>query len=150
MINVKQILFKKCTDYVDVRIENALNALNSAGESVTSETKSSSGDKHETGRAMAQIEQEKASQMLSEANNLKLFLDKIDPKIISKHVIVGSLVITNLGNYYISIAAGKILIDEKIYYAISSKSPLGSKLIGETINSTFIFNGNNYQIQEIL
>ena len=150
MKNIKQILFKKCSDYVDIRIDNALNALNSAGESVTNETKSSSGDKHETGRAMAQIEQEKASQMLSEANNLKQFLNKIDPSIVSAHAIVGSLVITNLGNYYISIAAGKFLIDEKVYFAISSKSPIGAKLLGESVNSSFKFNGNNYQIHEIL
>ena len=50
-----------CLDYCDVLINRAQKEFQFITESANNETKSSAGDKHETGRAMAQIEQEKAA-----------------------------------------------------------------------------------------
>ena len=149
-MHIKQILFNHCLSYIDQRIGNAEYALNSARESANNDTKSSSGDKHETGRAMAQLEQEKASQMITEANLLKQILIKIKPNYISKNIALGSLVITNRGTYYIAISAGKIIVDQKEYNAISTNSPIGSKLIGSQQKSSFQLNDIIYQIEEIL
>lgn len=129
-----------------------------AQESANEEGKSSAGDKYETGRAMAQLEIEKASTQLAEANKLKQALEQIsvDENNSSSHrtrkpsptetpgnrnpgtgdrftaiVKPGSLVTTNQGNYFIAIAAGKLIVDNKTWFAISAGSPLGEKLMGK-------------------
>ena len=101
-----------------------------AQESANQEDKSSAGDKYETGRAMAQLEIEKASGQLAEANKLKQALEHIHADASGPIVKPGSLVITNQGSYFISIAAGKLTVDGETWFAISASSPLGATLMG--------------------
>ena len=55
----KNKLFEYCTNYVHQRVQNAQNAINNAQDSSNSETKSTAGDKHDTARAMMQLDVEK-------------------------------------------------------------------------------------------
>ena len=61
-MNIKQQLYNLCLEFVDSRYQTIQNTINEIQVSLTSETKSSAGDKHETGRAMLQLEMEKAGQ----------------------------------------------------------------------------------------
>ena len=149
-LTLKQKLHQQCIQYVDQRILNIRSVLNNATESANDETKSSAGDKHETGRAMAQLEQEKGAKQLSEALNLRNELLKIDPEKSSLVVSKGSVVITNEGNFYISIAAGKIMIENDIYFAISPESPLASNIAGLLKTQSVSFNNKQYTILSIL
>ena len=149
-LTLKQKLHQQCIQYVDQRILNIRSVLNNATESANDETKSSAGDKHETGRAMAQLEQEKGAKQLSEALNLRNELLKIDPEKSSLVVSKGSVVITNEGNFYISIAAGKIMIENDIYFAISPESPLASNIAGLLKTQSVSFNSKQYTILSIL
>ncbi len=137
-------------EYADHRIVAIQKAIDEAIESANDDTKSSSGDKHETGRAMAQLEQEKGSKQLSEALEFKSVLKKINPEQKSDKILLGSLVYTNKGAFYIAVAAGKIMIEGQTFFAISSVSPIALKLIGLSKNDKLIFNGNNYKIEEIV
>lgn len=153
IINSKEIkiqLYSKCLKYVEQRIENAQLAIDNATDSGNDETKSSAGDKHETGRAMAQLEQEKSGKQLHEALELKKMLNKISVDQESKMVSLGSLVITNNGNFYISISIGKIIVDNITYYAISPVTPVATLLMGNKKNDTFNFNSQSYIIENIL
>ena len=147
---IKLLLHTKCLDFVEQRIANAQLAVNSATESGNDETKSSAGDKHETGRAMAQLEQEKSGRQLHEALELKKMLDRISPDQESKTVSQGSLVITNNGNFYLSISIGKIIIENIIYYAVSPATPIAALLIGKQKMHTFTFNEQFYKIENVL
>ena len=75
--------------------------------------------------------------------------EKIDPTIISSQIVKGSLVGTNKGYLFLSIAFGKISVDEKIIMAISPQSPLGIKLMGLRVNDSAQINGTNYFIESI-
>jgi hypothetical protein len=136
--------------FVNNRIQNIENAIDNATESANSETKSSAGDKHETSRAMAHLEQEKSSLQLKEAMKLKNTLLAINPEIVSSKVALGSLVITDNGNFYISIPAGKMEWAGSSYFAISQVSPIAQKMIGNSVGNDFEFNKVKYLIQEIL
>jgi transcription elongation GreA/GreB family factor len=149
-VPIKLLLHKKCIDYADQRIAAIQKAIEEAIESANDETKSSSGDKHETGRAMAQLEQEKGSKQLSEALEFKSVLQKINPEQKSDKIRLGSLVYTNKGAFYIAVAAGKIMIQDEVFFAISQVSPIALKLIGLSQNDNLIFNGNIYKIKEIV
>lgn len=77
------------------RIAEANAAISSAKDSRDSDTKSSAGDKYETGREMMQMEMNKAELQMQAAKKLLHELDKIDLKSSGNNVKPGSLVTTN-------------------------------------------------------
>ncbi|GAA4801623.1 hypothetical protein GCM10023330_04420 [Litoribaculum gwangyangense] len=76
--NIKQQLHEACLEFIDNRFQAVKKTINEIQESLLSETKSSAGDKHETGRAMIQIEREKAGNQLAEIEKTKQILSKIN------------------------------------------------------------------------
>lgn len=149
MISIKEELYKQCLQYVDDCIITAQQAINAARESANDDTKSSAGDKYETGREMMQQEIDRNRKQLEEAKRLKLVLEQIDPLIMTDSVQNGSLVITNFGKFYISISRGQILVEGSNYFAISAVSPIGLKLMKQKTGSEFDFNGKIFKIEDI-
>jgi len=149
VIDIKKHLFDICVDFVDRRSENINQIIASNKNSLASETKSSAGDKHETGRAMLQLEMEKASQQLAGLNEMKWVLNRINISESSKFVNLGSVVVTTQGNYFLSISAGKITYLDKIYYAVSVGSPIGKLLLGRPVGSNVYLTGKSFTILEI-
>jgi hypothetical protein len=135
--------------YIMQRIATAQQAIQIAQSSANEETKSSAGDKYETGRAMMQLEIEKNTVQLSEAQKLKQILDQISPEKETTNIQLGSLVLTNQGNFYIAISAGELHIDGENYFAIAPTSPIGLKLKGQSKGSSFIFNNKTYRITNV-
>ena len=68
-----------------------------------SESKSSAGDKHETGRAMIQLEREKLGEQIKKAEQNQVFLNQLKHYKSTGVVRFGSVVQTNNSNYYIAI-----------------------------------------------
>lgn len=131
-------------------METMQKAIGIAQASANEETKSSAGDKYETGRAMMQLEIEKNTVQLSEALKLKQALAAIDPIKSTTVVQPGSLVVTNQYNYYIAISAGQLKIGDKVYFAISPGSPIGMQLTGLSVGETFVFNSKVLCIEHIV
>lgn len=146
---IKERLFKACEEDTEKRIKSIQEFLKSIEESRNNETKSSAGDKYETGRSMMQIEEENNRNQLFQAIQVRQELMKIDPMKISKTVETGSLVETNKGNYYISIGVGKIRLDNKVYYCVSNHSPIGMKMLGKETGDEIEFNGAKIKIGKI-
>tara|TARA_B110001450_G_scaffold103402_1_gene97913 strand:- start:260 stop:709 length:450 start_codon:yes stop_codon:yes gene_type:complete len=145
-MNLKETLFKQCESFVNKRLQTIEEVLSSNQKALQAETKSSAGDKHETGRAMLQLEMEKASQQLMGVDEMKITLAKID--IFKQHKIVhlGSIVETDHFNYFLSISAGKLTTHEKDYFAVSISSPIGKRLLGKKTGEQFTFNGSTTKI----
>ncbi len=103
-----------------------------------SETKSSAGDKYETGRSMMQLEQAKNRSFLLEAQQVKEELLKIETKSTSDKVRIGSPVETNKGNYYISVGISKVKLEGKLYYcyAVSRGHEADAERSGDRDNNT--------------
>jgi len=112
--------------------------ISSNKKALSSETKSSAGDKHETGRAMLQLEMEKAGQQLAGINQMKMVLARIHIDFTST-VKLGSLIMTDHANYFLAISAGEISIEGVTYFAISSGSPIGKLLLGKQVGDTVNF-----------
>ncbi|KGL62463.1 3-oxoacyl-ACP synthase [Polaribacter sp. Hel1_85] len=148
-IEIKKELFKQCEDFVNNRLQTVEDIISSNRKALHSETKSSAGDKHETGRAMLQLEMEKAGQQLYGITQMKTILAKIDISKTSEVAHLGSLIETNSANYFLSISAGQFTIKGNNYFAISVSSPIGKLLLGKRISDTFVFNGNQIQITNI-
>ena len=131
-------------------MEAAQLAIDEAQKASNDDTKSSAGDKYETGREMMQQETNRNVAQLVEANKLKITLNKINPNVVSLKVDTGSLVITNNGNFYITISAGVLKVDNETYFAVSASSPIGTKLIGQKAGGEFKLNDKIYQIKQLI
>ncbi len=147
---IKTKLYQHCVDYVNTRINHIQVAMQAAQESINGETKSSAGDKHETSRAMAQLEQEKLSTQLTEAQKLQEVLSGIHSNKNTVKADLGSLVITSNGNYYICISAGKIEIDKEVYFAVSMASPIGKALLNVRELDTVEFNKHRLLVKKVV
>ena len=149
MAGIKERLHQVCMDYVEDRIASARHAITAARESANDDTKSSAGDKYETGREMMQQEIDRNRKQLEESQKLKLILEQIDPAKPVALALNGALVTTNFGRFYISISRGQIMIDECIYFAVSSVSPIGLKLMKQTEGYEFDFNGKLFRVEKV-
>jgi len=147
--NIKIALHHQCERFVNHRLQTIEAIISSSQKALQSETKSSAGDKHETGRAMLQLEMEKAGQQLSTITQMKETLAKIEVSKTSKTVHLGSVVITDKANYYLSISAGQLVVGEDNYFAISTDSPIGKLLLGKQQNDRIVWNGTVIRIVEI-
>mgnify|MGYP003989229199 FL=1 len=147
---IKEKLFFHCENYIQKRknlLEQRKNELQLA---LTYETKSSAGDKHETGRAMIQIEREKLGNQLllleKEFQKLRSLKNHYNTGIVS----LGSVVRTDKENFYIALAAGPCNIEIHTYYCISPTSPIGKLLLGKKAKEHINFNSKISTITEIL
>ncbi len=118
-------------------------------ESSNAESKSSAGDKHETSKAMMQLEIEKLGTQLKEAELQLEEFEKINFTKNFQSIEQGSLVETNKGYFLIASSIGKIEVDGKTVFVISNKSPLALKLIGSKQKDTVMFNDVSYSIISI-
>lgn len=150
MNNLKQELFIQCQAFVDSRLKAIQKTIGEIQESLTSETKSSAGDKHETGRAMLQLEREKAGHQLSEIEKLNQLLSKIDVAKSSEIIGLGSLIFTTQANYFIIISAGELKADEQSFYAISANTPIAKLLLAKRKGDQIEFRDQKFEIIELI
>jgi len=147
---IKKQILDKIISIIDERIESTKLAIASAKESRDNETKCSSGDKYETGRTMMNFELEKTRVLLNKTLSTKNDLLQIDLHKKHDKVTFGSLVFTSSGNYFISIAIGKIEVANDIFYSISLASPIGKLLNNKTKDDIFSFQNRDITILKIV
>ena len=121
-----------------------------AKESRDSDTKSSAGDKFETGREMMQREMDKISASIDQSKNQLNFLSKINLNRPYSIVDLGCLIITDQDIYYISIGLGKVEINAELIYAISLDSPIGQIFKGKRVGDILEFRGKTLKINHLL
>lgn len=148
-MTVKKQLYNQCLASVERKLQTIKNKIQEIQESLTTETKSSAGDKHETGRAMLQLEREKIGQQLAETQKLKEILSKVDVTKVSKEISLGSVVYTTQNNYFIAISAGELKVDKTSFYAISASTPIGKLLIGKTVGDVIGFKEEQFTITNV-
>lgn len=134
---------------VQDRIDVFRDMIAALTEDSKNDAKGSAGDKHETALSMMHIEQEKLNHKLSEVLAQKAVLDKIDALKVTDVIVVGSLVKANGIYLYISLALPKITIEGINVIALSPQSPLGNKLMGNSIGFAFQINSTHYCIESI-
>jgi len=96
-----------------------------------------------------QIEQARNEAQLRKIIGLKNELQQINIQQTSDKVILGSLVRTTRGNYFLSIGLGKLLLQEETYYAISTAAPIGQLLLGGQVGDSLSFQEKSFSIQAI-
>ena len=149
MLALKQELYQQLQTLVDKQIAIATENINSAKISQENDTKSTAGDKHETGRAMLHLEQENNQKQLAKALQLKQELASTNINQSKESISKGCLVYTENGKYFLSIGIGKLVVAEQTVFAISLASPIGQLLLGKRVNDTFDFQGKAIKITAV-
>jgi hypothetical protein len=116
---------------------NYLNAnLQQTIDSKNSDTKSSSGDKFETSREMAQIE-----------------ISKIEKEIVKTEQLIADLtakaskfIITDKGSFLVSIPFGKLMVNSVDVFCISNSAPIRKQLVNTEISANFEYRGVIYNV----
>lgn len=149
MGTMRKQAYQFCQEYVDSRIQRIQQQIHEVRQSLTAESKSTAGDKHETGRAMLQLEREKLGQQLLEAEKMQQVLKRAAIIKTTGKVTLGSLVETDKATYYILISAGNFESDGRNVFCISAKTPMARLLIGKEKGSSFVFNGTTHKVLNI-
>lgn len=148
-LELKSELFYHCKKQVDGRYSKIRQTISNIEESLLEESKSSSGDKHETGRAMLQIDRENAGKQLREIEIISQILNKIDLKATSDYARLGSLVFTDKFIYFLSISIGNVTLGSVDYLCVALNSPVGLQLSGKKAGEDFILNGQSHKITAV-
>lgn len=149
MSTLKQKLIDHCHAFATTRVEETRKNITTLQHSANEETKSSVGDKYETGRAMIQIEIGNLAGQLAESQKMLKALETIKDHPTDR-VQPGAVVFTSQGNYFIAISAGVVTIDEENYITISASSPIGTKLSGLKAGDAFDFNKKDVKVIKVL
>ena len=147
---IKKTLFNHCKTHLEKKMKVLEQLKKNLQKDLTYETKSSAGDKYETARAMIQLENEKLSNQIREIELNYQKLNTIKDFQTSKSISLGSIIFTDKANYYVAIAADFFEVNSKVFYCISSQSPIGKLLIGKKINESIMFNDIQSTILEII
>ena len=148
-MTLKQKVHQHYLQIVNDKISLFQQDLADLKESGTNETKSTAGDKHETALAMLQIEQANKREQLQQVIAQKIVIEKINSTIVAAIVLSGSLVKTDKGYFFMSVALGKAVVEGITFTALSSQSPLGKELMGLKAGDTAIINNKGYFIEAI-
>lgn len=147
--DIKSTLLEACKKSISDRFEKVNKTISTIVESLADASKSSAGDKHETSRAMLQIDRENAGKQLRELENIEQLLPKIDINKSTDYARLGSLVHTNQGIFFISISLGAVVIDDITYYCIALQAPIGKKLSGKKEGDQFVFISKEYKVLSV-
>jgi transcription elongation GreA/GreB family factor len=147
----KEKVFQQVKSRVEEKVAELHHAIEEAELSRDSDTKSSAGDKHETSRAMAQIEIEQLQVQLQRVLQSKDILDKMNTEDGMTQGQLGSLIDTDAGIYFLSIGLGPIqLEDGQAVYAVSLQAPIGELLLGKSKGDSITLNDKVIQIFDII
>jgi len=143
-------LIQACEEYLNKRIAVVKKAMNGLKEDLENESKSSAGDKYETGREMINIEWNKLTVQLNEYDRLSQILKRIEDHKPTNKVVLGSLVKTDAANYFISIPAGEIIAGNQKGYAVGVKAPIAQQLLGKEEGDHYTMNGKEFRILNVI
>lgn len=148
-LEFKELLFQNCLELLAQRETTLKAEISQLREGIANDSKSSMGDKYETSREMSQQEINRLEQQLMLISQQQFQLKSIALKGEMHQIALGSLVKTNIGHFFISIALGEIKIDKENIFVISPASPIGKLMIGKQKGDTFQMNQKQVEILQI-
>ena len=146
---MKSKLLAHCIELANSKVAALEHELHATRESATSESKSTAGDKHETGRAMMHLEQEKLHKQLAEAQAIVAELERIDSVAVHTQIGLGSLVQTNKTTFLLAAGLGKVEFEGTTYFVVSTKAPIAAQFLGKSARDKVNMNGTVYDIQSV-
>lgn len=151
MNEFKSSVYQSVFDLLSEREKLLSEELISLNLSINEDTKSSAGDKYETGREM--IRQE-IGKVQKQHHQNKIFQQQMqqffEQEKTSLQVKEGSLLQFGGDWLFISVSLGQVEVNDEKVFLLSKASPLGQALVGKGKLDQVIFRGKTKQIIELL
>ena len=146
----RQGIFDGLCAELDQNLNNRRGHLHSLRESLGSETKSSAGDKHETGRAMIHSEQ---ARVQDSVNRLEAMLSKLRQyaAVIGpiQRVSPGALVETTGPWVLVGVPMGKVQLPDALVLCVGAEAPLAQQWHGAQPGDQVVLGSQQLTIQAI-
>ena len=149
-LKIKVDLVEICQRQLQLKLQRIKSKIVDLHEALSSETKSSAGDKHETNRAMIQLEREKVGYQLADIEQNLKTIKRINTAKRHKKVGFGSVVFTTQFNYFIGVNCRQISTNGLDFYAISTGSPIAKQLLSKEEQDCIEFRSEKIRILKIL
>jgi len=148
-LSPKLTLIDHCLHLLDTSIAEVKQQMQELITHAANDSKSSAGDKHETGRAMMQQAQEQLGKQLQETEMKRASLARIQTLPTTEAIGEGSLVMTNENTLLLAAPLGKIQFEEKEVFVISMQSPLAQALKGKKSGESISFQQKQINILNV-
>lgn len=128
---MRDFILKHLLDHVDKDLAEAKARMASLKESLGAESKSSAGDKHETGRAMIHLEQERVQDTVGRLEHMRgiLIQRAFQDKAIQR-VSPGALVETTGPWVLVGVPLGKVQLPDTLVLCVGAEAPLAQQWRG--------------------
>lgn len=146
---LKKEIVAHCIHVVSEKLDDLKKELDLVQESANSDTKSSMGDKYETGREMVMQEKGKLESQRGLLLKQLTTFKAIDLNKTFTKVELGSLVITKQAIYFISAALGIEEISKQKVFVISASAPIAQAMLDKKQGDQYSFGGNEVLLVEI-
>jgi transcription elongation GreA/GreB family factor len=138
------------SEHINAKIKESEIYLNGLIDSRNNDTKSSAGDKYETGRSMMQQEIDRAEDQLQQQKIQRNELERLMKLKPGNRCEIGSIISIDDEVFLIGLALGKVEIEGGIIFSISMVSPLGRLLIGKKQGEAIHFRGELTKIKQVI
>jgi transcription elongation GreA/GreB family factor len=138
------------SEHINTKIRESEMYLNGLIDSRNNDTKSSAGDKYETGRSMMQQEIDRAEDQLQQQKIQRNELERLMKLKPGSRCEIGSIISIDDELFLIGPALGKVEIEGGIIFSISMGSPLGRLLIGKKEGEAVHFRGKLTVINRVI
>jgi hypothetical protein len=146
----KERVFTACKEILAEKVTTLDEEIRQTRQAASEETKSSMGDKYETGRAMLHLTRERLEGQLAQAQKSYSAVLALTPTSVHERVRVGSLVKTDRGIFYISVGIGQVRVDDQTISCISATAPIGRILIDLYSEGSTTFQGKPLSVLAVV
>ena len=116
--------------------------------------KESANDQHDSGeQSMHSQVDERISMLTDQLQVVKEELEKlerIDSSLIHDVVHLGSVVVTNIERFFVSVSIERFKVGKVDYFGVSTLAPIYKALEGKKAGDSADLNGNLFEIKEVL
>jgi transcription elongation GreA/GreB family factor len=142
-------LITHCTEFIENQLSHVHEAIAVAKNAAKEESKSSAGDKHETGKSHLQLTQENNSKHLANLQQQKRVIKLLENYVPDGTVKLGSLVQTTNGYYFIALGVGQVKVLNETVFVVSPVSPVGKVMLNKQQGDQAQFNALKFTINSI-
>ncbi len=145
----RKIVLDLCRQGQEARKLEYGRELENLDEAAAAESKSSAGDKYETGREMIAQSRVVIERNLAETKASLEAIERMAAAPLRAKVLFGSMVETTLGWYLVGASLGELEADGIVVRTISLASPLGSALKGKGVGDSIPWRGSAIEVLQI-
>lgn len=138
------------THFVQSKIDFLQQEISDIQRDNASDTKSTAGDKHETGRAMMHLEIEKLAHQVGEYQQQLQTIHHFKHLSTTVNCISnGTLVQLSTGWFFLGVALGKVTFENTPVFCLSQQAPMGQQLLGKKVGEDIKVNVSTLRIVNI-